>query len=434
MRFTPPAVAGLAFFLLVGPMTTAIKSETIHIGPQDDWFGVLSGSSLRPGDEVVLAAGTYSDPRKLSIRHRGTVDRPIKIRVEPGRPATFARPDATQNTFNLSGAQYLILEGLEITGGAAGVRIGGDGARQAKFITLQGLHIHHVGGVAVTANEPGQVYQSLVFRGNHIHHTSGHGEGFYLGSNNDADGATTGYIFDSLIEGNYIHHLNGDAVSQGDGIELKDGCYNNVIRDNVIHDTNYPGILVYGTDRREPNVIERNAIWRTADHGIQAAADAIIRNNLVWETGGWGIYCRDHQSAVVGDLRIVNNTVLDPQSIRIVTTDSPGGPILVANNALGGDLRIDGRTTREGTNDPRQQIQMTNNVTGVRDRFPRTGSAVVGSADPTFLPRDDYNADPRDGSLDAGAYRYAADGNPGPPIRPGFKMTTSDPTILPPAK
>lgn len=41
----------------------------------------------------------------------------------------------------------------------------------------------------------------------------------------------------------HIHHINGASVSQGDGIELKEGCYNNVIRDNVFHHTDYPCLI-----------------------------------------------------------------------------------------------------------------------------------------------------------------------------------------------
>ncbi len=125
------------------------------------------------------------------------------------------------------------------------------------------MHIHHIGGVAVTANNPGETYQSLTFRHNHIHHTGGHGEAFYLGSNSKPDGSTDGYIFDSVIENNYIHDLIGGTVSQGDGIELKDGSYDNIVRDNVIHDTNYPGIIVYDADGKAP---EHHRAQRDLEH------------------------------------------------------------------------------------------------------------------------------------------------------------------------
>jgi hypothetical protein len=38
---------------------------------------------------------------------------------------------------------------------------------------------------------------------------------------------TTAAEFDSLIEGNYIHHTNSADVEQGDGIEIKEGSYGN---------------------------------------------------------------------------------------------------------------------------------------------------------------------------------------------------------------
>ncbi len=335
--------------LLLASITNQGFAETIHLTPDRDWFSVLSGDKLRPGDEVVLSPGTYSDRRRLVLSHRGTAENPIVIRGQtgsrdsvPGRPSTsiFHRPDANQNSIQLEGCQHLVLSDLEITGGAAGVRMGGRDEWPAKFITLENLHIHHVGGVAVTANYPDHVYESLTLRGNHIHHTSGHGEGFYLGSNNRSDGSTSGYVFNSIIENNYIHHLNGDDVSQGDGIELKDGSYGNIVRDNVIHDTRYPAILVYGTDGREPNVIERNVIWNTGDHGIQAASEAIIRHNVIRETKGAGIYFRDHQSARVGNLVVVRNTILSATSIRIAATEPFSGPIEIAENVVGGELRV----------------------------------------------------------------------------------------------
>ena len=189
-------------------------AETLRLSADGNWFATLSGPSLQPGDEIVLAAGTYSDGRRLQISQRGTAEMPITIRAADGARVTFKRPDARQNSINLAGCQHFVLKGIEITGGDAAIRIGKQGEHLAKFITIEDLHIHHIGGVAITANNPGEAYESLTFRHNHMHHTGGHGEGFYLGSNSRPDGSTDGYIFDSVIEGNYIHDLKGGTVSQ----------------------------------------------------------------------------------------------------------------------------------------------------------------------------------------------------------------------------
>ncbi|MDH3584041.1 MAG: right-handed parallel beta-helix repeat-containing protein [Phycisphaerae bacterium] len=392
-------------------LAPSAEAKTVELTPKDDWFAVLSGPSLQPGDEIVLAAGTYTDRRRLAIGHRGSPRRPVTIRAATGARVVFKRPDARQNTINMEGCQFLVLKGIEITGGSAGIRISGKAGHRPRFITLENLHIHHVGGVAVTANHPGEIYESLTFRGNHIHHTGGHGEGFYLGSNNAADGSTNGYIFNSVVENNYIHHLTGSTVSQGDGIELKDGSYNNIVRDNVIHDTNYPGIIVYGTDGKAPNVLERNVIWNTGDNGIQAAADAVIRNNIIYDTRGDGLHCRNHQSAVVGRLKILHNTILSRSAIRIVAPKKLSGPVLVAGNAAGGSLRLP----------PVPGVKYVANLTGITELYPGAGSKCIGAAEPAYVPSDDFNAGPRGPSMDVGAYRYYAAGNRGWTIAPGFK-------------
>jgi hypothetical protein len=444
---TTAAAMMLSATLLVGSPSLA---EVYRLSPEDDWFRVLSGDHLRPGDEVILNPGVYRDARRLMIAHRGTSQRPIVIRSADHGRAVLHRPDARQNSINIEGAQYLVLHGLEITGGSTGIRMGKSSQHDCKFVTLENLHIHHVGGPAITANHPGNAYEGLVFRRNHIHHTSVHAEGFYLGVNNKADGSTAGYIFHCLIEGNYIHDLKGPNVKQGDGIEIKDGSYGNIVRHNVIHDTNYPGILVYGTDGKEPNIVEANAIWRTGDHGIQAAAEAILRNNIVVDSGADGIYSRAHQSARVGNLQILHNTVVlsRPRSaaLRVICSgpQEPTGPVVIANNAFyvpdgGSALRLPSAAQRG------KLVTLSGNVgSGIvesgsglaetqwyaqgdlkRDldshQFPRPRSALLGRADPRFVVKRDFNYLPRRETLDAGAYVFDAGGNPGWTLAPTFK-------------
>ena len=109
-------------------------------------------------------------------------------------------------------------------------------------------------------------------------------------------------------------------------------------------------ITVYGTDGKARNLIERNVIWNTGDNGIQAAADAIIRNNIVFNAGGSGIYSRNHQSAVVGNLMVHHNTVVNEgkTALRIIAPGGRGfsGPVIVGNNALYGTEAI--RASRAG--------------------------------------------------------------------------------------
>jgi parallel beta-helix repeat protein len=447
--------------LLISVFITTSKisfSTDFFLNPSDDWFSILSGNHLQPGDQVVLSEGIYSDSRRLFISHQGTTQAPIIIRSEDGSTAIITRPNASQNTINVEGAQHLIFRGLEITGGSIGVRIGSktiDGTkRQAEYITFEECDIHHTEDAAITANFSGDINTGHKFLRNEIHHTGGTAEGFYLGSNNDGAGNTTSVFKDGLIEGNYIHHLNGPTVSQGDGIEIKDGSYNNIIRDNIIHDTNYPGILVYGTDGNAPNIIEGNVIWTSGDNGIQAASEAVIRNNIIFDSAGSGIQSQNHQSAVPGNLTIVHNTIFANAGRTTIRVSQPAGntlsgPIVIANNALyamdsGLALQIPnlpGLTVTSNLGVGNSQPAQNNNAWNPsgnpdldfsdwtnKDVFPANNSLLIGNADSSQTTTHDFNGTVRTNSSDVGAYVYDPNGNPGWQIEPGFKVTLG--TIL----
>jgi len=125
----------------------------------------------------------------------------------------------------------------------------------------------------------------------------------------------------TVVEGNYIHHLRSTSVGGNDGIEIKFGSYGNVVRDNVIHDTNigrqYPGIFVYGGGPKA-NVVEGNVIWN-AGEGIQVVSDAVVRNNIIFNCSATGITAAPH--AAVSQMRnvtIVNNTIVNhPRGVLI---------------------------------------------------------------------------------------------------------------------
>ncbi|MCP4898987.1 MAG: hypothetical protein GY906_18615 [bacterium] len=413
--------------LCVGLLLTAgwVRAASMEIGPADDLESAIN--QLDPGEELVLQGGTYVETDRLSVTVFGTVVDPITIRAKDGETPVITYINDSQNVMNIENSQYLVLHGVEITGGSAGIRI-----TNSNFITISDCHLHDTGDVAISANTPGSSYQGLQLLRNHIHDTNVTGEGMYLGCNSDAC-----RIFDSLIEGNYIHHTNGPTVVQGDGIEIKEGSYNNIVRDNVIHDTHYPCLLTGSTvGNGAPNLLERNVMWNCGDNGIQAAADAVIRNNIVLSSVGPNIRSHPHQNGVPENLEIVHNTLLNPSGDGIYIS-SISGSVVIANNAVfspqGWAIRVSGDLA---------QLVVTGNVgdggvSGVtsgfddsgdvsvdlvladlsgappEDVFPAPGSLLVGNANPLYLVQDDFNGRLRYELADVGAYRYSPSGNPG---------------------
>ena len=290
---------GLSVALSAFLAPSASRAQSVEVGPSDDVEAAIN--ALGPGGELILQGGTYTLTSRFGVTVAGTAAAPIVVRAKDGEVPHLNRPAADQNVIDLDSVEYLVFRGLEVSGGSHGIRM-----VSARFVTIENCHIHDTGDVALSANSGGD-YEGLQILRNHIHHTNNTGEGMYLGCNSDGC-----RVFDSLIEGNYIHHTNGPTVVQGDGIELKEGSYNNVIRDNVIHDTNYPCILTYSTvGNGAPNIIERNVMWGCGDHGMQVAADAVIRNNIVLGAVASGIANQPHQAGTPSNLVIVHNTVLN---------------------------------------------------------------------------------------------------------------------------
>jgi hypothetical protein len=406
-----------------------VSAEVISAGPNDDVEAMIN--ALEPGDELVLAGGTYTLAERFSFAIAGTQGAPIVIRAAEGETPHFHRPNANQNIIDIDDAEFVTLRGIELSGGSAGIRISG-----ARHLTIEDCEIHDTGDVAVRANDTGVTYESLRIRRNHIHHTNNTGEGMYLGCNNAGC-----EVVDSLIEGNYIHHTNQPSVSQGDGIEIKEGSSGNVIRDNVIHDTNYPCILTYATNGA-PNVIERNAMWNCGDHGIQSAADAVIRNNIILSASTDGIAMQPHQAGSPSELTVVHNTVLNPggdaMSLRGIS-----GSVVIANNALyaqtgrafyangtnglvfEGNVGMGGGTLEITSGDLDMDfIDASFAGEPPMNAFPESGGALPEGGYAAYVATDDFNGTERNGAPDVGAYAYTGEGNPGWAIASAFKTST----------
>jgi len=282
-----------------------------EIGPTDDLE--VAAAALSPGEELVLRGGTYFFDENVTITANGTAAQPITIRAKNGERPIIEQATTNHNVIEISGSSHLVISGIEFTGGSHGIRL-----INSDYITIEDCEIQETGDVAISANSGG-TYEGLKILRNHIHHTNGTGEGMYLGCNNDGC-----RVVNSLIEGNYIHHTNRVTVEQGDGIEIKEGSYGNVVRNNVIHDTLYPGILLYSTlGNGPPNIVEGNIVWNVSDNTIQIAADAILRNNIVLGN----VSFQAHQSGSPSNIEFVHNTVItDGSGIEVRNVS---GPVLI---------------------------------------------------------------------------------------------------------
>lgn len=409
----------------------------------DEEFERLA-NSLKPGDELILHGGLYSQSGRRAVTAKGTADQPIVIRAADGETPllTHAAQNAeTYNNVEFVDCCYLVIRGLRFKGCSSGVRF-----IRGHHVTLEDCEIFETANNAMTMNSGN--CDSFVVRRNHMHHTglslSGptEGEGMYIGCH-DGSCITT----HSLFEGNYIHHLRSTSDGGNDGIEIKFGSYGNVVRDNVIHDTNigrqYPGIFVYGGGKGV-NIVEGNAIWR-AGEGIQVVSDAIVRNNIIFDCSATGITAAPHAAvSQMHNVRIVNNSIVNhPRGVLIRW--SKAADMVFANNVVfcPGSTAID----VSGAGDATFSANYVNgNVAGItidnsrfyggagaaqifvdpsrKNFWPGPRSALIGRADSQFVPETDFNHTARKSPFDVGVYETEdRPENPGWPLQEGFKHT-----------
>jgi len=421
------------------------QGRILDIYPGTDVFGPIA-QSLKAGDTLVVHQGIYNETTRMSIQVQGSPVAPITITRAAGesRPV-ITRPSSAsiQNTINIEGsATYLTLRGLEIvgTGGGDGVTMKGT----LSNITLDDLVIHDV-DVGINFRSS---MNNITVRRNHIYNTGadgGTGEGMYVGCN-----YATCIVQNSLIEQNWIHD-SLPGTTQGDGIEVKVGSHSNIIRDNVIYNRAYPGILVYGTGPNPVNIVEGNVIWNALE-GIYAVADAVVRNNIVFNSGtGLSLYPHE-QVAQMKNVTAVNNTLYKNNDGILMRWDSSAVNMILANNAIYSPTKnalnlhgsvgmfsanyVDGKSDRAldgvafiaGGSSTAAFVDP-----GHSDFWPKFGSPLIVAANEAYAPPTDFNATPRFSPYDVGAYEN--DGlasNPGWRIATGFKEFPSPPDTIPP--
>jgi hypothetical protein len=411
----------------------ALDAATMEIGPGDDFRSAMQ--NLHAGDTLILDGGTYNLTGYFELDLTGSASQPIVIEAKAGQRPNINFVGTSQNIININNSTFLTLDGIEFTGGSRGLRFDG-----GSDITVRNCIIHGTDANAIAANDDGEDYARFTFVHNEIYDTGDTGEGFYLGCNGDAC-----RIHDSLVADNYIHDLNSARISQGDGIEIKKGSYANIVRDNVIHDTNYPGITMYDVNGNgAANLIERNIIWNSNDAGIQVTADAIVRNNIVLSAANNAFFSNNIDGGSASNLTIANNTFFAPATDGI-RLNGVSGAVTIANNAIyapnGDAIRADG-TTAEVTLIANAGQGSLNGVSGAfadsgniaedffaaslsgvppQNLIPR-GSLLVGAANATYLSGDDFDAHPRAAHADIGAYSANAAGTPGWTIAAAFKV------------
>ena len=363
------------------------------------WNAAQNGEALRQriaklvaGEGLLIEAGRYEVNAFWNLSLNGTADKPIWIMAAKDSRVIFTRKDNAQNVLNIARARYLCLKGIEFTGGSSLLRL-----YDCEQVWIDRCYLHHGGNVGITANTADTNY--LYITRNHIEApgvASSTSEGMYLGAN---EGKVV--MRNSVIAFNKVHNCRG---TQGDGIEVKQGSYDNWIVGNHIFDCDYPCLTIYGSNGKGTNVVEGNLCYRSKNHAIQIQGDAIVRNNIALAAGGAAFYTRDHQGSV-DILQVYHNTFVNNENAVELRNWNNKSDMIFANNAcysseglavkvvdgsagarIGGNVYFGALEQFPGTNkQSKQGLKDFANLSAdgeFRDARPTKSSALLKAGDP----------------------------------------------------
>jgi hypothetical protein len=247
---------------------------------------VAAVAGIGPGKTILLAPGTYVLPQRLALTRGGTAAAPVVIAAAGGPGTVVVDANGAEEAFFISGASFVRIEGLTITGGAChaimvspqttDVVIANnrmyDNTRTSKLNDQVSAVKGSPGSARVTV-ENNLVEQIATFGGDNF------------------QGIDCNAGVDWIVRGNTVRDIRGARLA-GSGIQFKSGSVGTVIENNLVVRCGLNGIVYGGFG---------NPAWgkQTFEH-----VGGVVRNNVVAGCGDAGITAIN-----TCDGKVVNNTL-----------------------------------------------------------------------------------------------------------------------------
>jgi hypothetical protein len=433
-------------------MASPALAIELELSPGDDIANLTS--SLNPGDQVILKGGTYDLTSALYWYGDGTEEAPITIKAADGEePIILLHADPDSNwadgqILQIYEASYIEVSGLTF--------MSDDWATTSDY--LEGVEIYNSSHISFTDVNISNVSSHLLYlSGNNEGHsfervrlennTLGHG--MYAGCS-DASCFTKDSSFDTMW-------ISGVGYQYGWMAYFAHGAQNNSLTNSILYDGAYHGIFTGSTEFGDPNIIEGNAVWNMLYSGIYIQGGSIVRNNVVFNVDGNGIYVSDPERGTYDGMIISFNTVVNTgdYAAEIYGWTEFMSSVLANNafcNTVGYGVYLEVEAASDTAYDITYPGYIANNVvcgyTSGLDRweghyipgsgnadysdidawdlYPTPESVLINAADPSsdaWVPTTDFNGATRPGDApDVGAYEWSGAGNPGWALQEDFKQ------------
>jgi parallel beta-helix repeat protein len=414
----------LSLFIMANTFYVSNNGKNTNSGNAGSPWGTIqfAAEHVNQGDTVLVLAGEYDG---FYMTASGTKSNPIVFQASEGTRIIKKNP-TTYDGINLEGANYVIIDGFEIS-------------NPEKTITRAGIRSVTNEGVIIRNNTISGMGRWGIFTGfsenilieNNSCSNSQDEHGIYFSNsgdnpviknnscfnnnscgihmNGDISMGGDGIISNALIEGNIIYN-NGTAG--GSGINC-DGVQNSVIRNNLLYNNHASGISLYKID------------------GAEGAKNNLVINNtiVVAPDGRWALNINSGSSGNT----IFNNILFNNHSYRgAITIDEESRGNFTSNYNIvsdgftldDGDSKLTLAQWQASTGQDNNSFLSTpndifENIQGDNYR-PKPGCIAIdkGTSDHAPTYDIDKNSRPSGNGIDIGAYELG-----GSPII-GYKTIT----------
>ena len=394
-----------------------------------------AASTLTAGDTVYVKAGTYAE--QVVPANSGSAGNYITYEAYPGDTVIvdcngITYPSYYEGIFTVNGKSYIKIIGFQLKNSTDGF----------------GVMVFDSGYVEVRDNYTYNTQASGIGCWTNAHHVIVEGNEVELAVNDlwqECISVANG-CYEVQILNNHIHH-SGPGTNGGEGIDIKEGAHDILVKGNYVHDINRLGLYCDAWDQDTYNVTyDSNVVHDCVYYGFAMACERgkqlsniTISNNVLYHNTHAGVCIGDWDNGYphpMDGVYIVNNTCYDngsgsfgcgvwhmnPEAVNVVIrnnifsqNDSDGiypendvtNPGTIDHNLFDGPSEVYGTDYIEG--DP----QFVN--PGSSDFHLQSTSPAIDAGSSASVPDHDMDGDsrPDNGLWDMGADEYIS--GPQPP-------------------
>jgi len=445
-------VLGFLFMALAIAGAADAASYYVATNGNDDWPGTeaqpwltitKAANTVVAGDTVYVKEGTYCE-----------IVRPVNSGTEGNYITYAAYPGHTVIND---------LDGIRTTFWDAGFQMTGK-----SYIKVSGFQIKNsTGGFGLLAQE---YSHHIIFENNYTYNTYNSGIASWYGNdiviqNNEVELAcndgyqeciSADHSYNVQILGNHIHH-SGPGSHGGEGIDIKNGSHDCLVRGNYVHDINRLGIYVDSYNDPMYNItVDQNIAHNCWNHGIALACEkgqpmdnVSVTNNLCYTNGWAGITIGNWNGGKfkpMDDIKVMNNTCYDNgqpwgqvpgDGHGIINLNGDATNVVIRNNIVSQNLvdqlmnnpecaAVIEYNVIDGLQTPSDWLTYGTNYILADPLFVdpenadfhlQSGSPAINAGSSVSAPDHDLdgNARPVNGAWDIGCYESAG-GAPQPPV------------------